>query len=444
MKASALKYTILSWVSGFTMLVLLLMPFYGFLTVWSASLLGHYTAIRLWGEGLLVVCTIGILYLLAFDHKIRTHTLSRRLVWATLAYIALILAWGVLSYERHNVTAKALGYGLIVDLRFPVFFLVTWAVALRMPRLRRNWQWLVSWPALIVVIFGLLQIFILPHDFLKHFGYGPNTIPIQETINHNPRYLRIASTLRGANPLGAYLIIPISLLTVQLLRVKHNWRQALFIVASLLVLFYSFSRSAWAGAAISIVIIMMISIKSQKRQRLALVSAGLILILGAGTGIGLRHNATFQNFIFHTQTNSSIKSTSDQGHTAALKAGLSDLYHNPLGRGPGSAGPASVYNYGHAPRIAENFFVQIGQETGYLGLFLFVLINLGVGYLLWLRRSDPLALSLFASLIGLTLVNMLSHAWADDTLAYIWWGLAGIAMAPLLAESSKKDAKKKS
>ena len=105
MKASALKYTILSWVSGFTMLVLLLMPFYGFLTVWSASLFGHYTAIRLWGEGLLVVCTIGILYLLAFDHKIRTHTLSRRLVWTILAYIALNLAWGIASYERHYVTA---------------------------------------------------------------------------------------------------------------------------------------------------------------------------------------------------------------------------------------------------------------------------------------------------------------------------------------------------
>jgi hypothetical protein len=104
------------------------------------------------------------------------------------------------------------------------------------------------------------------------------------------------------------------------------------------------------------------------------------------------------------------------------------LAHHPLGDGPGTAGPASVYNHGHPARIAENYFIQVGQETGWLGLTLFTLINVGVGYLLWLRRDDPLALSLFASLIGLTLINMLSHAWADDTLAYIWWGLAGIAM----------------
>jgi hypothetical protein len=439
MKASALKYTILSWVSGLTMLILLLMPLYGFLTVWAASMFGHYTAIRLWQDGLLVICVVGVLYLLAFDHKIRTHTLSRRLVWTILAYIGLNLIWGALAYNEHGVTTKALGYGLIVDVSFPVFFLVTWAAAFRLARLRTHWQWLVLWPAAVVVIFGLLQVFILPHDFLRHFGYGPSTIPVQETINHNSHYYRIASTLRGANPLGAYLIIPISLLTVRLARAKRNWRQVLFLLASLVVLFYSFSRSAWVGALLSIGIILMISLKSQKMRQLALAVTGLLLILLVAIFITFRHNARFQNFVFHTQTNSSVKSTSDQGHASALRAGLSDLRHNPLGSGPGTAGPASAYNTGHTPRIAENFYIQIGQETGWLGLFLFMLINLGVGYLLWLRRSDPLALSLFASLIGLTLVNMLSHAWADPTLAYVWWGLAGIAMAPLPG-ASKKDA----
>jgi len=71
-----------------------------------------------------------------------------------------------------------------------------------------------------------------------------------------------------------------------------------------------------------------------------------------------------------------------------------------------------------------------GQAMVELVIGLFMLITVGVGYLLWLRRDHPLALALFASLVGLTFINLLSHAWADDTLAYIWWGLAGIAMAP--------------
>lgn len=434
MKISALKYRVLSWLSGITVLILLLMPFHAFLTVWGASLIGHYTALRLWKEMLLLLSVIGVLYLLATDHKIRSHTLTRRLVWLILAYVALTLIWGLVSYHQHDVSAKALGYGLISDLRYPLFFLVTWAVALRLGRLRAHWRGLILWPAALVVLFGLLQIFILPRDFLSHFGYGPNTIPAMETINHNSHYYRIASTLRGANPLGAYLLIPISVLTVLLLGAKRSWRQVALLAGALIVLFFSFSRSAWIGAALSVGIVCALGIKSKRlRLRLAATAIVLVLIL-AELAVGLHNNTHFQNIFWHTQTHSAVAANSDSGHLTALRAGLRDIVHQPLGRGPGTAGPASVYNTRGPERIAENYYVQVGQETGWLGLALFILINLGVGYLLWLRRADPLALSLFASLIGLTFINLLSHAWADDTLAYIWWGLAGIAMAPLEAK----------
>src|SRR6185437_15347018 len=100
-------------------------------------------------------------------------------------------------------------------------------------------------------------------------------------------------------------------------------------------------------------------------------------------------------------------------HASALKQGVHDIIHQPFGRGPGSAGPAIVYNNGQ-PRIAENYYVQIGQETGWVGLILFLLINAGVGYLLWVRRRDPLAVMLYGSLIGISFINLLSHAWTDD------------------------------
>lgn len=442
MKTSALKYTVLSWVSIFTMLILFLLPFHALLTVWGASLIGHYTALRLWKEVLLVISVIGVLYLLLTDHKIRTHTLSRRLVWLILLYILLNIVWGLLALNQHDVTLKALGYGLIVNLRFLVFFMVTWAVALRMSRLRSHWQWIVYWPAMGVAAFGLLQIFVLPHDFLRHFGYGPNTIPAIETINNNPHYVRIASTLRGANPLGAYLLIPISLLTVLLLNPKRRtWLQAGFLVELLIVLFYSFSRSAWIGAALSIAVVLLLSVRTKPSRVVTLSAIAGVVVAGAILTVAFHRSARFENFVFHTQRHSAVKTTSDENHLQALKTNVKDIWHQPLGRGPGTAGPASIYNTCHTPRIAENYYVQVAQETGWLGLGLFLLINAGVAYLLWTRRRDPLALSLLASLIGLTFINLLSHAWADDTLAYVWWGLAGIAMAPdrKTAVNTKKD-----
>jgi hypothetical protein len=416
--------------ANIVIVILLLMPLHAFLTVWGASLVGHYTALRLWKEVLLVLSFFGAVYLVIADRTIRGHTLGRLLLWLIVLYGLINIVWGLVAYQHHDVSLKALGYGLIIDLRFPTFFLVTWSIALRTNRLRAFWQRLVLWPALVVVAFGLLQALVLPYNFLSHFGYGSNTIPAYETINSNIHYLRFASTLRGANPLGAYLVVPISVLAVLIARGRRNWPYLAFAAASAGALYLSFSRSAWVGAVLSVAVVTLLSLPSRQAKLRLLAVAGAVVVIAAALFAGLHNNVRFENIVFHTQTHSAVKTTSDQNHATALESGLHDIVHNPFGSGPGSAGPASIYN-NHSPRIAENYYVQIGQETGLLGLLVFLLINAGVAYLLWLRRSDPLALGLFASLIGIGFIGLLSHVWTDDTLAYVWWGLAGIAMAPI-------------
>ncbi|MDL2341623.1 MAG: O-antigen ligase family protein [Patescibacteria group bacterium] len=433
MKAAALKYTFLSSAARLSAIIIALIPFHALLTVWISSGFGHYTAFRLWKELLLLFVGLAVVYLVVTDHKIRSHTLTRRLVWLILAYAGLQLLTGFLSLRAGTVTPKALAYGLLVDLRFLTFFLFTWAIALRTNRLKANWQKLLLWPALVVIVFGLLQIFVLPADFLRHFGYGPHTIQPFETVNSNHDYVRIASTLRGPNPLGAYLIIPITALLVLCLQAAKKWRLALGVVAGFVVLGFSFSRSALLGALISASLVKLLLAKPAQAKRLLMGFAVVVVVVGSLGALVVHKNSRLENVVLHTQTKSAVATTSNDGHLHSLQRGLHDIAHQPLGRGPGSAGPASVYNNGRA-RIAENYFLQLGQEVGMLGLGLFLLINAGLGYLLWLRRTEPLALILFASLIGLTVVNLLSHAWADDTLAYVWWGLAGIAMVTVTAD----------
>src|SRR5437588_10590140 len=103
MRTSELKYSILSWASMLVIFIILLMPFHAFLTVWGSTLVGHYTALRLWKEALLVICAIAALFLLATDHKIRSHTLTRRLVWLTGIYGLVVVAWGLVALHRHDV-----------------------------------------------------------------------------------------------------------------------------------------------------------------------------------------------------------------------------------------------------------------------------------------------------------------------------------------------------
>lgn len=439
MKASALKYTVLSLAATLAIIIIALVPFHAFLTVSLSDFFGHYTQLRLWKEALLVIMGIAVVYLLLTDHKIRTHTLTRRLVWLVVAYAGLHLLTGFLALRSDEVTLKATLYGILVNLRFLAFFFLVWAVALRTNRLQAHWQKLLIWPAVAVVLFGLLQVSVLPTNFLSNFGYSVTTIEPFETVNSNDDYVRISSTLRGPNPLGAYLIIPCVALLVLLLQAKKKWRLAALLASALLVLAASFSRSGAVGALIGLVLAFGLSLRTGLAKKyVAGFGVGLIVLLAIGAAV-VPKNSQLENIVFHTDSDSAVAESSNDQRAEALRSGVVDIRDQPLGEGPGSAGPASVYNANRV-EISENYFLQIGQEVGVIGLLLFILINAGVGYLLWLRRADPLAMILFASLVGITFVNMVSHAWTDDTLAYVWWGLAGIAMARLPLEAKPLES----
>ncbi len=156
----------------------------------------------------------------------------------------LIILLGFVAWLKGEVTPKAWAYGLLVDLRFPAWFLAVLLTAQRSPWLRRMWPKLVLIPAIVVTMFAVLQFTVLPHDFLSHFGYGTATIAPIETINHNDHYIRVQSTLRGANPLGAYLVLVISALGVLYMRGRRKQACVVLGLIALAALYASGSRSA--------------------------------------------------------------------------------------------------------------------------------------------------------------------------------------------------------
>jgi O-antigen ligase len=419
--------TFANWLIG---LVLVLVPFHAFLTVFASSLIGHYTLLRLWDDVLLLVLIGAGCFWLARSRSLRTWFAGSLLVRLIFAYGALTILLGFVSWVKGDVSPKALAYGVLVNVRFFAWFLAVLLAAQRSVWLRRSWPKLVLIPAAIVTVFAVLQFTVLPHDFLSHFGYrAATTIAPIETINHNSHYIRVQSTLRGANPLGAYLVIILSAVGVLFVRGRKKLLGGILGLVALLALFASGSRSAWIGALLGLAVVAWRQLKTRRQQMIFGVISLLILAAAASGYLLLRSNPSLQNAVLHTQDHSAVSTSSNSAHASALRSGVKDVLHQPLGDGPGTAGPASEYNGSHPARIAENYYVQVAQETGWLGLALFLGIVVLVAMELYqLLGTSRLALVLFASLIGLSFVNLLSHAWTDDTLAFLWWGLAGIAL----------------
>lgn len=428
------------WLVGLLVVLCVVAPFHAFLTVWAGSLFGSYTLWRLWPEAILFVLFVASVAKITRDKVLRTNIAHSPLTWCIVGYITLHIVVGIWALAAHRVTKTALADGLIINTRLPLFFFVAQVLTARHTWLQTHWRKLVLVPAVVVVVFAMLQIFVLPTNFLTHFGYGPHTIAPYETVDQKLDYVRAQSTLRGANPLGAYLIIVVTAIAGVGFAKRKIWAKTLLamdFVVTLLVLMYTYSRSAYIGAVVALAAFTWWSITNTRLKRIAMVSAVTVLIAGAGAFVALRHNDTFQNTFFHTDEHSTSAQSSNQARSSALKDGVHDVIHRPLGDGPGSAGPASAHNNKPA-RISENYFLQIGQEVGWLGLALIVAIMSLITWQLWQYKTESLARVLLASFVGITLVNLLSHAWTDDTLAIVWWTLAGVALAPKLLSKAGK------
>jgi hypothetical protein len=410
-------------------LLLALVPFYAFLTVFGSTLVGHYTVLRLWDSVMTGILSGVVIVWLGRD-KVLLRRVTSNIIFRLIAvYIVLTVALGITALIKKEVTIKAVGFSWIVNVRFLVWFMGVSIVAERSTWLQRYWRPVVFWGAWLVCVFALIQFFLLSPKFLAHFGYDSlkNVAPVT-TINQSTGTVRVQSFLRGPNPLGAYMVLVLGIVVSFLKRDRKSYGTWALGAIALITILLTFSRSAWIGASIAIVGAAFLALRGRRQRILAAWSLAVVCVCTLAGLIIFSHTAGVQNAILHVTPEAKLKDTSNHGHSIALHQAVQDLVREPFGDGPGSAGPASLYNQPHAPRNSENYFLEIGLETGWAGLLLFVAITILLALELWERREDPLARALFATLIGITVVNQFSYAWTDDTLAYIWWGLAGLAL----------------
>lgn len=419
--------------------LLFLVPFHAILTVWGSSIIeGSYTLLRLWT--LVVLGAIGLIVArwIIQEKSLRTKLYENVLVRTAALYIVFSLCVVVVGLLSGTVQFKAALLGMFLNTRFVLLFILALATCYKSPWLKNRWKSIVLVPGIIVVVFAVLQYVALPVNFLSHFGYGVDTIPAYHTINSNKEYIRVASTLRGPNPLGAYLVLIISVLAVSLrgYNLLAVLKRSLYLFLAIAALLFSFSRSAWLGVLAAMVVFgLLVATTKKAKLVLLIILVGFSLVSGAVFAIA-QNNRAVQNAVFHTDDDSLAKTSSNEDRLSAQSSSVSLALDHPFGMGVGSAGPASIYNQPKAAVITENYFLQLAVEVGWFGLAIFVGLLVYLTAFLWKIRQRSLAKVLLMSLAGLTLVNLLSHAWADETIAFLWWGLAGIAVGT--ASNSKR------
>ncbi|MEO6109558.1 MAG: O-antigen ligase family protein [Candidatus Saccharimonadales bacterium] len=395
--------------------------------------------IKSWKEILLIIAAIIAVVILTQKKR---WSLIKSPVVVLIAIYALL---HILLIPVFAVTSDVVLAGLAIDLRYLLFFVLVYIAISMYPQLRRVFVGTFLAGALVVVTFAILQVTVLPHDVLKYIGYGHGTIAPYLTVDENPEFIRISSTLRGPNPLGAYALIVLSLLLAFGLRGHHRqFKRPMFIVGLLgiggvVALWASYSRSAVVATIIAIVLLLFIT-AGRRISKWAWISMVIAVLAIGGTIIASRNTYFVSNVLLHENATTGAAINSNEGHVNSLSDGLDRMVHQPLGGGIGSTGSASLF--GNQPLIIENQYLFIAHEAGWVGLVLFLVITWKIMRILWVRRADWLALGVFASGVGLLIIGLLLPVLADDTVSLIWWGLAAIVIGGVNERTINKTTKR--
>jgi hypothetical protein len=397
--------------------------------------------VKSWKELLMLGAAI-LAIILVTRHRGWGLLTKDKLLWLIVAYAVLHLVTVGLMWQGTAATSA----GMAIDLRYVLYFTLVYIAVQLYPVVRPLFIKIGAIGAAVVTGFATMQFF-LPKDILTHIGYGDNTIAPYNTVDRNPDFIRVNSTLRGPNPLGAYAVIVLAMATSFFIAhyKKLTSRLPVFllvvlIICSIVALWLSYSRSALLAGFVAIAIVCVYA-WGRKIKLLWWIGLSGLAILIATTGYMVaKDNVFISNVVLHENPAEGGSVDSNDGHLESLQLGIAKMLEQPFGAGVGSTGTASYHT--STPTIIENQYLFIAHEVGWLGVILFLGIFIVIMRRLWSRRREWSAIGLFASGIGLAVIGLLLPVWVDDTVSLIWWGLAAVVIGGVNGRTFNKKTKR--
>lgn len=416
--------------------IVAVLPVHAFISTWGGSEIGPLYLWKSWKELLLIPAVLITGAWALYIPRVRSELVHDRLLQLIVAYSAIVIGYtttGIVSNGKDAVLA-----GLAFDLRYFVMFVLAYILFRYSNFDTKRWLSIASRfiviTGLVLAIIGILQVAIIPRDFLTHFGYEKFvTIAPYLTIDEkSPDIIRAFATLRGPNDYGAYLTVSLAFALVSITSLRYKLLASGVLIAAI---FASHSRSAYLATLVAIGLWLLMTLGVERIRKYWKYGSLAIVGLIVAASLSL-FSPTVRLIVFHSAPGEKLTEGNIDAHSEAIVDTSERVAERPLGCGTGCSGPASYY--GPNAKISENYFLQIAEQYGVVGFALWIAIFISVMRKLYAASQNDAARALFISGIGITVIGVLLHVWADDPLSMTWWGLAGLVIGGELAKNKQK------
>ncbi len=318
----------------------------------------------------------------------------------------VILAWATLSIFIGQAPTWQGFRGLRADFSGLLGFLTIWIVVPKRKEVKRI---LLT----IVGLFGFLMFFGTIEFFFNHsFRVWAHQDLLRHFVGKIPQ---IRSFTPGPNPFGSLLAIAAALA----LTFFSGKRRFIAVIPVGIFLGLTQARSAWLATAV-LGLGLFISDARKKQVNWPVLVLGFSILIGSSIGV-LQYHESLRMVLLHGESTNEHADITSSNVVSTVKRRAPDLI---IGSGIGTAGPVT-FATSEEVVISENWYIQITQELGLIGLALymaFIFIAIRTAF----REGTPVVAWLG---VGLTFNAMFLHTWSSDfSLNMVFWTLLGLAL----------------
>ncbi|SDM42382.1 O-antigen ligase [Psychrobacillus sp. OK028] len=377
------------------------------------------------------------------------------------AFIAFLIIGAISSF----ITGVSTG-AIVFQLRaFAITFLLLYVVK-RLSITKSDiitflWNTLIV--ALIIVVQGLVEKLSMRSALM------PETW-INRSLSSNNR-VRIYGLLNNPNVLATFLTIA-TILTVYLKKFVTNNKLQWFLNISLILMvgvwILTYSRGTWIAVVIGIVVYTLLTRKWKVPVKaILLVGISFLIVTMPTTYISkwINNNTEIGNFprtgpaeevdtgfadeskrLEETFSKSTFDKSKTTGRLFVVYKGFEVYKDYPLiGSGFGTFGDSASKSYSspiykdydiETNIYADNQYIEVIAQNGTVGVILFAVFLLGLLHLFWKhRKTNPYAIPLLASLVGIYWCGVIYNMWEDKTFTMYFF----IITAVFIQFVSKKE-----
>jgi hypothetical protein len=246
--------------------------------------------------------------------------------------------------------------------------------------------------------------------------------------------LRVGSVVMSLS-YGFFLLPALGLLMARLGRpARAAWTGGLIALVGTALLMTQ-TRSAIVGGAVIVAVVVFATSDHQiltraARERIALLAvAGILVALPVAAAGGL---------LDRFQGAATGEDQAQEQHRDSIGRGFGEVLTHPLGNGLGTTA-GTGQRFGNAVVVADNSYLQIGNEIGAAPMILFVALVTLMARELHRRRSAE-AVGIRAALLGTLVGAFFLPAWMELAVSWTAFAVIGAALAPSARTTASASA----